>query len=83
MVINLAVAIIATWLILVGMYIDPVDPDKDSAFRNFSANISDAELQKQLQDLRNSDAQQSVNLLVDSIGNIGLSINFTGVCGYY
>lgn len=81
MVIHLIVAIVTTWLILVGMYIDPVNPDSHSTFLNISANSSEEDIQRQLQDSRTSEAKKSVNVIFYSVQkHIGLSINFTQVC---
>lgn len=81
MLIYLAVAITATWLILVGMYIDPVEPDKESiSLQKFTANVSDAELRNKLKDLRNSDAHQRVSVLVDVDEIVELTLKSTQVC---
>ena len=69
MVFHLAVAITATWLILVGMYIDPVRVDRESTI----INTTTEELDEELQELRNSDARQSIDLLSNSVLRVNLT----------
>ncbi|XP_062506469.1 uncharacterized protein LOC134183037 isoform X2 [Corticium candelabrum] len=77
MVIYMGVAIIASWLILVGMYIDPPTTESEEKFLNVTANLSDEELSRQLLVIRTRDAKESLATIQDSIGNIGISINVT------
>jgi hypothetical protein len=71
MVCHLAVAISATWLILVGMYIDPVQVERTSTIINITTENLDEEVQK----LRNPDAQQFIDVLPNSM----IKVSLTGV----
>ena len=83
MVIYMGVAIIASWLILVGMYIDPPTTESEEKFLNVTANLSDEELSRQLLVIRTRDAKESLATIQDSIGNIGISINVTLVRRFF
>ena len=77
MIMHMVVAVIATWLILVGMYIDPPETESELRFLNVSANASEEELSMQLLQIRTKNAKKSLTAIQDSVGNIGISINVT------
>ena len=69
MAIHLLIAIIALWLIFVGMYIDPVDLDINTMSINITGNDTDPEqLQQLLRELRTSEARKSAIRASDEVG---------------
>jgi hypothetical protein len=71
MAIHLLIAIVAIWLILVGMYIDPIDLDINTLSINTTGNDTDwspHQTQQLLKEVLTSEARKSASVASKAVG---------------